>query len=516
MTDVLRVALVATEASPLARSTGRADVVAAVARSLARRGHVVTVFLPAYRDLKFPEGTRRETIVADLAVPLPGGGTAPASVIQARVPGCPEFLLVQDRGDGRLFERPGLWIDPATGFPYPDNAERYAFFGRAVLEALKALDGKPDVVHAWDARAAWSLALLKRAYADDGHFTRTAGVLTTLDLADLEPAKAAALAALGLPHDAEEPWARARGEDEIPFLRIGARLADALVLSSPTFAREVVEQRAIGGPLAAVLAARARDTFGIVHGIDTAAFDPATDSTIAAHYHADDVAGKARCRTLLAERAGWATDPAESSFTWPIFGMIARLSDDQGLALVRSTLPRVLSHPMRLFVLGLGEPEHNAFLSVMARRHPDRLHARLAFDDRLAREVLAGADAFLLPAREEPSGRQALRALRYGAVPVAHATGALADVVSDHDSEAGTGNGFLFTQQTGDHIVGALERAIEAYHHPHVWRRLTRAAMAFDGSWERTAAAYEETYLEVRRRLEARRFGAWALGIARA
>jgi starch synthase len=195
--------------------------------------------------------------------------------------------------------------------------------------------------------------------------------------------------------------------------------------------------------------------------------------------------------------------------------MIARLTDDQGMELVRATLPRILTLPLRLFVLGLGEPEHNAFLSVMARRHPDRLCARLAFDDRLARELLAGADAFLLPARTEPSGRQALRALRYGAVPVAHATGALADVVCDHDSEAGTGNGFLFTEPTGDHLVGALERAIDAYGRPHGWQRLTRAAMAFDGSWERTAQGYEEIYLEVRRRLEARRFGAWALGIAR-
>jgi starch synthase len=293
------------------------------------------------------------------------------------------------------------------------------------------------------------------------------------------------------------------------------RLTDALVLSSPRFAGEALAQRALSGPLAPVLAARARDTFGIVHGIDTEAFDPAHDATIATRYGVDAPAGKARCRTLLAERAGWATDPAESSFPWPIVGMIARLTDEQGMALVRTALPRLLALPLRLFVLGLGDPEHNAFLSVMARRHPDRLHARLAFDDRLARELLAGADAFLLPARVEPSGRQALRALRYGAVPVAHAAGAQADIVADHDSEAATGNGFLFSEHTADHLVGAVERALDCHQQPHVWARLTRAAMAFDGSWERTAGAYEETYLEVRRRIEARRFGAWALGIAR-
>jgi starch synthase len=264
-----------------------------------------------------------------------------------------------------------------------------------------------------------------------------------------------------------------------------------------------------------VLAARSRDTFGVIHGVDVQAFDPATDPALAARYDATHLAGKVRCRTVLAERAGWASDPAESTYAWPIVGMIARLSDEQGIALVRVVLPRLLALPMRLFVLGLGDPEHNSFLAVMARRHPERLHARLAFDDRTAHELLGGADAFLLPARREPSARQALRALRYGAVPVAHATGALADVVADHDSEAGTGNGFLFDAHTGDHLVGGLERAIDAYRRPHEWQRLTRAAMAFDGSWERTAAAYEETYLEVPRRLEARRFGAWALGIAR-
>jgi starch synthase len=519
MTEPLRIALVATEASPLARSTGRADVVAAVARSLAGRGHEVTLFLPAYRDLAFPEGTRREAVLPELDVPAADDGPdEPAGLVRVTLPGEPyAILLVQHRGDRRWFERPGLWVDPTTGEPYPDNAARYAFFGRAVLAALVALDSKPDLLHAWDPRAAWAPAYLKRAYADDGHFTRTASAITAFDLNDLETARPADLAALGLVHDANEPWARAgaTADERVPFLKVGLRLADALVLPSPRFAVEAREDRTVAPALMAVLAARGRDTFGIVHGIDAQSFDPATDPALVARYDERDLSGKARCRNAVAERAGWATDPAESTYGWPIVGMIARFSDEQGMALVRTALPRLLALPMRLFVLGLGDPEHNAFLAVMARRHPDRLFARLAFDDRTARELLAGADAFLLPARREASARQALRALRYGAVPIAHTTGALADVVADHDSEASTGHGFRFEGHTEDHLVGALERAIDAYKRPHEWRRLTRAAMTFDGSWERTAAEYETVYLEVRRRLEARRFGAWALGIAR-
>jgi starch synthase len=287
------------------------------------------------------------------------------------------------------------------------------------------------------------------------------------------------------------------------------------VLPSARYAAELIEDKALARGLLPVLSVRRANTVGILHGIDTAAWDPETDGAIAARYSAADVGGKAQCRHALAERAGWPCDPAESGHNWPIVGMIARLTDEQGMGLLAQSLEKILGLEMRLFVLGLGDRAHHALLEDAARRHPDRVFARLTFDDGLAREIVAGADAFLLPALSEPTGRQAMRAMRYGAVPVAHRVGGLADAVTEFDPFAATGTGFTFLAPRPDDLLAALAHTIATFHEPHLWRRLVRNTMARDVSWDATAAAYEGAYRDVRRQLEAKRFGAWALGVAR-
>jgi len=516
MTEALRIAAVASEASPLARGGGAGDVLGALARAVAARGHEVLLFLPAYRDLTFPAGARRETAVAELRVPG-ASGLEPASLIRVRLPDAPGLtvLLVQHHGDRRFFDRPGLWLEPATGARYPDNAERYAFFGRAVLEGLKALDWKPDMIHALDARAAWTLGYLRRTYAEDSLFTRTGALLTALDLGDQEPQAADTLVALGLAEDAQDPWAKFKGDDQVPLLKVALRHADLVVLPSRRYAADVLVGRERARGLAGVLAAREKDTVGIVPGIDTVSWDPANDASIAAQYDARDVAGKAACRRALAERAGWPTDPAESTFDWPIVGMIARLTGEEGLGALASAMERILALDVRLFVLGLGERTYHALFEDVARSHPERVFARLTFDDRLAREIVAGADAFLLPQHHAPGARQALRSLRYGTPPIAHASGAFADAITDFDPAAGTGTGFLYESPDADGLLGALERAIDAHRQPAVWRRAVRNALSCDTSYAATAAAYEDAYRDVRRRVEARRFSLWALGVAR-
>ncbi len=516
MTESLRVALVATEASPFARQSGRADVITAVAHALAQRGHAVTLFLPAYRDLKFPSGTRRETLVGELRVPGPNG-IEPASLIRV-TPSSPrgvkgaQVLFVHHRGDRRFFDRPGLWNDPADGTAYPDNAARFGFFGRAVLEGLKALDQKPDLLHVLDARAAWTLGFLKRAYAEDAHFVRTGTVITALDLDDQEPHAAESLLEAGLD---EEPWVKFMKAEVVPMLKVGMRHADLVVLPSAHYAAEVVEDKALARGLLPVLSVRKKDTVGILHGIDASTWDPASDGAIKARFSGADLGGKLQCRSTLCERAGWPCDPAESGDNWPIVGMIARLTDEQGMGLVARALERMLGLRMRLFVLGLGDRAHHAMLEDAARRHPDRLFARLTFDDALAREIVAGSDLFLLPALSEPTGRQAMRAMRYGAVPVAHKVGGQADVVVDFDPFKGTGTGFTFLAPKPEDLLGALSQAIATYHEPHLWRRLVKNVMAHDVSWQATAEAYERAYRDVRRKVEAQRFGTWAMAIAR-
>jgi starch synthase len=225
--------------------------------------------------------------------------------------------------------------------------------------------------------------------------------------------------------------------------------------------------------------------------------------------------GKSASRRTLAERAGWPTDAAQSGWGRPIVGLIAPLQDEKGLDLVRESIEKLLDLDVRLAVLGTGEIAHESFWKVLARRRPERVFARVMFDDAVARQIVAGSDVLLVPSRREPGGRQQLRALRYGAIPVVHATGGLAETVSEFSSETSQGTGFTFEPYTSEALVAAMRRAVNAYEQPHVWSRLVHNAMSADVSYDATAAGYVEAYREVKRRREARRFSAWALGMAR-
>lgn len=512
MTDALRLALVATTCAPYARDAGRADVVAALADALARDGHDVALFLPAHRDLAIPADAVRETLLAGYAVPH-GEGNEPASLIRVRRPGQPfDVFVVQHRGPGRFFDTPGFGGVSEGG---EARVARDAFFSRAVLEALRLIDHRVDLVHAFDASAAWVPAHLRRTYAEDPFFARTGCLFSVLDWSDSPTVSTSALAGLGLAVEGEEAWTRAAGKGGVPVLHLALEHADRVVFPSLRFATELREDASLAGPLSAVLAARENDLLGVVPGIDARQWDPAGDLAIAARYSAIDPLGKEACRAALAERCGWAHDPAESGWQRPIVGLIAQLTDAKGMDVVREALDGLLALDVRLAVLGRGDAAHEAMFAAAARRHPERVHAWLAFDDGQARRILAGADLLLVPTRREAGGMQQLRALRYGTIPVAHATGGLVDSLREFDAETLEGTAFLFRPYGGTALLDAVTRAVDLHAQPHRWARLVKNALSSDVSWEATAAGYDEAYRAVRRQVEARRFSSWALGIAR-
>jgi starch synthase len=509
MTEVLRLALVAGTCAPYARDAGRADVVAGLADALARRGHDVALFLPAHRDLEVPADGVRETLLVGFPVPH-GEGDEPASLIRVRRPGQPfDVFLVQHKGGRRFFDRAGF---AAAG---AERAEGEAFFARAVLEALRRIDRKVDLVHAFDAAGAWAPAYLRRAYAEDAFFARTGSVLSVLDWSDSPQLPRATVTALGLGPDVEDASLRPGGREGVPVLGLALRHADRIVFPSTRFATELNQDTTLAGPLSGVLAAREKDLLGIVPGIDARQWDPAQDDAIARRYSLAEPAGKEACRTARAERCGWAHDPAESGSQRPIIGLIARLDDEKGIAVVRDALDGLLALGVRLAVLGRGDAVHEAMFTAAAQGAPERVHARLAFDDGHARRILAGADLLLVPSRREAGGMQQLRALRYGTIPVAHATGGLVDSLREFDPDRLEGTAFLFRPHTGAALIEAVRRAVAAHAEPHRWARLVRNALSVDVSWEATAAGYDEAYRAVRRHVEARRFSSWALGIAR-
>jgi starch synthase len=279
------------------------------------------------------------------------------------------------------------------------------------------------------------------------------------------------------------------GVDVHSTLALGILYADAVNTVSQTYAREILTPE-YGEGLDPVLRHRADRLFGIQNGIEVDVFDPRHDRRIEAHYSADDPGGKAANTRALCREAG-----LEAADGVPLVGMVTRLFDQKGLDLVAEVLPGLVEQGALQFVLlGSGEERYERFFADLARRFPRRVAAFLKFDAALAERIYAGADLFLMPSRFEPGGLGQLIALRYGTVPVVRATGGLADTVQDLSPTGDDGTGFAFRDYSAAALRGALDRALDAFRNPALWRGLVQRDMRRDVSWDASARRYETLY----------------------
>ncbi len=471
--------MLASEVYPYAKTGGLADVLAALPRALAGAGVEVTVCAPGYRTALRaaggpPPGMR-------LHAPV-GSRMEPADVV--RVPGAPvpTVLLRADR----YFDRDGLYGE--GGRDWPDNAERFAFFCRAALEWLRAAAEPPDVLHVHEWQSALAPAFLRGTAELYPELARVRTVLTLHNLAyqGRFPADQWHLLNLDARYFVPE-FLEFHGE--INYLKAGIVLADALTTVSPRYAAEI-QTPAFGEGLDGVLRARRAALRGILNGIDDGVWNPATDPHLPARYDAHDLAGKARCKQALQAELGLAVrdDP-------PLLGVVSRLAEQKGLDLLAATLPGALE-PLdaQLAVLGSGDERYEHSVRGLAARFPGRVGVRIGFDEGLAHRIEAGADVFLMPSRFEPCGLNQLYSLRYGTVPIVHATGGLDDSVAEFDPATGAGTGFKFTPYTPAAFLAALERALRTRRDSALWARLIANGMAQDFSWSRAAAAYRAVY----------------------
>jgi starch synthase len=288
------------------------------------------------------------------------------------------------------------------------------------------------------------------------------------------------------------PWDVFRYEameffDQLSFMKAGLVFADALTTVSPTYAREILTPDG-GASLDAVLRHRAKDLHGILNGIDAHEWDPARDPHLPAHFTAATLEGKARNKAALQRELGL---PVRAEA--PLVGMVGRLADQKGLDLVIAALGALLGMDLQIALLGSGQKDYEAVFGRVARERPDRIAARIGFDERLAHRIEAGADLFLMPSRFEPCGLNQMYSLRYGTVPVVRAVGGLEDTVVDYDGwNAGTG--FKFRDYTPAALAQAVRRAVEVFRDARAWRGLVQRGMAEDNSWEKSAATYEALY----------------------
>jgi starch synthase len=403
------------------------------------------------------------------------------------VPGAPvpTWLIRADR----YFDREGLYGTAAGG--YPDNPERFAFFCRAALEWLRHQDPPPDVLHVHDWPAALAPAFLLGTAALYPELAAVRTVLTIHNLAYQGRFPPAAWHLLNLDGRYFAPdFLEFYGE--VSFLKAGIVFADAITTVSPRYAAEI-QTPALGEGLDGVLRSRRTRLRGILNGVDTAAWNPATDPHLPARYDATDMRGKARCKAALRSEIGL-RGPAEA----PLAGLVTRLAEQKGLDLLAVALPELLAtSDLAVAVLGTGEERYQAQLRGLAARFPHRVGLRFGFDEGLAHRIQAGADLFLMPSRFEPGGLAQLYALRYGTVPVVHATGGLDDTVVEFDPACGTGTGFKFAPHTPAAFLAAMRRALRARGDTASWASLVANGMAQDFSWDRAAREYVRLYRDL-------------------
>lgn len=478
----MRVLHVASEVAPFAQSGGLADVLAGLPTALAGHGLDTAVLVPLYRGVA--DKLAAMGIALDPGAPLRlelGIHTLPAAIRIAEVGRVRHGFL----DCPVLYDRPGGLYGPHATGEFGDNHVRFAALGKAALAAGDVLlGGAPEIlhVHDWQGGPAAIYARLARA---------PSLIVTTIhNLAYRGIFPKAAMTELGI------PWSMFTSDqlefyDQLSFLKGGLAFADVATTVSPSYAREILTPER-GEGLDGFLRWNVKRLVGIVNGIDTTVWDPATDPVLPATYSRTELAGKAVCRARLAAELGLPLADDE-----PLVGVIARMTDQKGLDLVAEIVPELARLGARLVVLGAGEPlleQRFLWLADVFREH---VAVRIGFSGELAHHIYAASDVFAMPSRFEPCGLGQLYAMRYGAIPVVHAVGGLRDTVIDPgDSELarGRGTGIRFAPATPLAFALALDRAARLFRDDAVFATVRQAAMARDSSWIAAAQQYVQLY----------------------
>ncbi|MGD0781617.1 MAG: glycogen synthase GlgA [Candidatus Aminicenantales bacterium] len=477
----MKIAFLVSEIAPYSKTGGLADVAGALPLCLSRAGLEIAVFTPFYREVK----RRGLTLVkAAEALALPWkGGIERFNVWADPTTPYPVCFIEHDG----YFDRDGLY--GAEDGDFPDNGERFAFFSRATLEALKVLPFEADIIHVNDWQTAPALAYLgQTALAEDSFFARMRSVCTIHNLAYQGLFPPAILETIGLPQrlfhlEALEFWG------QVNFLKAGILYASAVTTVSPRYSREI-QMPEFGFGLDGLLRRRTSDVSGILNGVDYSDWDPASDPRLPARYTPADPSGKAVNKRELLKEFGLPVPRKDS----PLLGLVTRLAGQKGVDILLDALGGIFALGAKIIILGAGDSALQNALLAARERYPSFLGVSIGFDDALSRRIYGGSDLLLMPSRFEPCGLTQMYGLKYGAVPVVRATGGLDDTVEDYDSSAGTGTGFKFAEASAAGLVGAVRRATSVYGRKSVWAGIVRNGMTRDFSWAHSAGRYVELY----------------------
>lgn len=481
----MNIVFIASEAAPLAKTGGLADVAGSLPLALSRLGHRVTVILPYYRKQVGASGVYVAPMNQSVSIWVDGvNRTAPLH--KAVVDGV-DFLLVEQDD---LFGRDGIY-GPAGG-AWEDNFLRYLFFSRAALDASTRLGAPVDILHCHDWQTGFIPLLVKTQYKQRTHLAKTKTVFTIHNLAYQGCFPSFWLHRLGLPADHYHTGCY-EFYSQINCMKAGIAEADHVTTVSNTYAQEILTPE-YGCNLEGFLREHAGKLSGIVNGLDIENWDPQSDKAIAEHFGPGKLAGKAACKAALQGQTGLAVDADK-----PLLTMISRLAEQKGVDLLLDCIPGWLHAGHQIAILGSGEPVWEAMLHKLASERPKQMYFYAGFNEDLARRIYAAGDIFLMPSRFEPCGLGQLMAMRYVNIPVVRATGGLKDTVTDYGQDKTGATGFAFTEASPDAFRGAVSAAMETWSKPTVWKRIMGNAVKRDSSWDASAGAYLDLYASLTR-----------------
>ena len=492
----IKVLIATPEAIPFAKTGGLADVAGALPKVLKGLGCEVRLIMPLYRQIQESgEKTEIKDTGIQVSVPL-GFRELSVPVFQSSANDVPAYFLKRDE----YYDRKYLYTMPEGD--YFDNAERFIVFSRAVIEAVKKLDFKPDIIHCHDWQTGLISTFLKTIYKNDPFFVDTKTVFTIHNIAYQGQFPKSHFQLTGLPPETFTPdgvefWGN------MNFLKAGIVFSDIITTVSEKYSQEI-QTSEFGYGLEGVLQAKKENLFGVLNGVDYDDWSPEKDKFIVAKYDYKDLSGKAKCRQdLLKEYNLNLPDDA------PVIGIISRFADQKGFDILSQAMEDLMAMNLGMVVLGTGERKYHNLFEGLAKKYSKKLGVKITFDNKIAHKIEAGSDMFLMPSKYEPCGLNQIYSLKYGTIPIVRATGGLDDTIQDYKnptsppftkggmggfSDEPTGNGFKFNEYSSKALTAKIKDAMQIFADKKEWKKLVQKGMQQDFSWERSAKRYVELY----------------------
>lgn len=475
---MIKVLFVASESDPFIKTGGLGDVAGALPKYLNKMGLDVRVVIPKYKNIK-SEFIDKLNFIKWFMVPV-GWRNQYCGIFDYEVEGVKYYFIDNEQ----YFLRDSL-------YGHFDDGERFAYFDRAVLNMLKEIDWKPDIIHCNDWQTAMIPVLYKLQYQQDPFYHNIKTIYSIHNMlfqGNYNPEVLGDLFGLS-----DENYRNGALElyGAASFMKGGISFSDKVSTVSNTYALEIQTSQ-YGEKLEGLLRSRNQDLVGIVNGIDYKVYDPEKDELIYKNYGSDSIDDKKENKTSLQKDLGL---PIKTDT--PMIGLVSRLTNQKGMDLITYIIDRVLQQDVQIVILGTGDAAYEEHLKYLEARHRDKISANIKFDDSLAHKIYAASDIFLMPSLFEPCGLGQLIALRYGAIPLVRETGGLKDTVRPYNQYTGVGNGFSFSNYNGDEFLSVLQMALNYYRDKEVWSSLMLQAMTSDNSWEKSANSYKELYSEL-------------------